>query len=314
MAHEVENMFSVKTVPWHGLGTIIQDAPSIQEGIKLAGLDWSAEVEPLQCADGTVVTHRAIRRSTDKRVLGIVGPDYTPLQNAEAFDWFQPFIDNKLASLTTAGSLRNGERVWVLAEINFEPSQILPGDEVRKFILLSNGHDGKLAARIAFSPIRVVCANTLRMAHNSEASRMIRVRHNKGIKVNIDKLRDIMNLANQEFEATAEQYRFLAKSQFRKDDVIKYVKKLFDIKDTDTLSTKTTNILKDVFDKIYNGLGTDIAGVRGTWWGAYNGFTEYLNYTNGRNSDNRMNSLWFGENDKLNAKALELATEFANAV
>lgn len=313
MSHEVESMFSVKETPWHGLGKIIQDAPSIQDGIRLAGLDWTAEVEPLYCADSTMVTHRAIRRSTDKRVLGIVGPDYTPLQNAEAFDWFQPFIDNKLASLTTAGSLRNGERVWVLAEINFDPSEIVKGDDIRKFILLSNGHDGKLAVRIGFTPIRVVCANTLRMSHVSEASKLIRVRHNKGVKASVEKLREVMNLANQEFEATAEQYRFLAKSQFRKDDVIKYVKKMFDIKDSDVVSTKTANILKDVFDKIYNGLGTDIAGVRGSWWSAYNGFNEYLNYTNGRNSDNRLNSLWFGENDKLNAKALELAIEFANA-
>lgn len=313
MAHEVESMFSVKQVPWHGLGKIIENSPTIQDGIELAGLNWEAELHPLFCSDGAEVTHRAVRRSTDKSVLGIVGPDYTPLQNREAFDWFQPFVDANLAKLVTAGSLRNGQRVWVLAQINQAPSEIVKGDLVEKFILLSNGHDGKLAARVGFTPIRVVCANTMQMAHASEASKLIRVRHRSAVKQNIDKLRDIMNLANQEFEATAEQYRFLANSNFKKDDVLKYVKQLLDIKDDEKISTRTLNICKDIFARIDGGLGQNIQGVSGTWWAVYNGFTEYLSYENGNNADNRLNSLWFGQNQAWNKQALDLAIEYATS-
>ena len=87
-----------------------------------------------------------------------------------------------------------------------------------------------------------------------------------------------MNLANQEFEATAEQYRFLANSNFKKDDVLKYVKQLLDIKDDEKISTRTLNICKDIFARIDGGLGQNIQGVSGTWWAVYNGFTEYLSY------------------------------------
>lgn len=314
MAHEIESLFSVKETPWHGLGKVIADAPSVAEGIVLAGLNWGVSKEQLLCADGTATDSYAVRRDSDKSVLGVVGPQWTPLQNTEAFDWFQPFVDAKLATLQTAGSLRNGQRVWVLAEIAFEPSEIVKGDFVRKFMLLSNGHDGKLAVRVGFTPIRVVCANTLRASHESSASKLIRVRHNAGVKAKIDNLREIMNLANSEFEATADKYRFLASSMYNKDDVMKYVKKIVGIKENETdISTRKLNICKEIFDFINNGKGQDIPGVAGTWWAAYNGVTEYLNYSKGNNSDNRLNSLWFGQDHNLNMLALETCLEFANA-
>lgn len=314
MAHEIESMFSVKETPWHGLGKIISQAPTVAEGMELAGLNWTVGKEQLICTDGTKTDAFAVRRDTDKRILGVVGPQWTPLQNVEAFDWFQPFIDAKLATLETAGSLRNGERVWVLAQIAFDPSEIVAGDTVRKFMLLSNGHDGKLAVRVGFTPIRVVCANTLRASHESEASKLIRVRHNAGVKAKIDNLRDIMNLANSEFEATADKYRFLASSMYKQADIIKFVRKIVGIGETETeISTRKVNICKEIFELIDSGIGQDIPGVRGTWWGAYNGVTQYLNYSKGNNSDNRLNSLWFGEDYKLNMKALDLCLDFANA-
>jgi hypothetical protein len=89
---------------------------------------------------------------------------------------------------------------------------VAPGDEVEKYLLLSHGHDGSLAVRVGFTPVRVVCANTLSMAHGSDASKLIRVRHSKSLHENLANIREVMNLANAEFEATAEQYRLLADS------------------------------------------------------------------------------------------------------
>lgn len=313
MAHQVEQMFSVKETPWHGLGRVISDAPSISEGLSLAGLNWSVSKERLLCADGTPTDAYAVRRNSDNSVLGTVGKQWTPLQNVEAFDWFQPFVDAKLATLESAGSLRDGQRVWILAQIAFDPSEIVKGDFVRKFMLLSNGHDGKLAVRVGFTPIRVVCANTLRASHESTASKLIRVRHNAGVKAKIDNLREVMNLANQEFEATAQQFRFLASSMYNQEDIIKYVQKIVGIKDGEDISTRKLNICKEIFELIDSGTGQDIPGVRGTWWAAYNGVTEYLNYNKGNNSDNRLNSLWYGQDYNLNMLALETCIDFANA-
>src|SRR4029077_19321005 len=156
------------------------------------------------------VDHRAVRRTSDSKVLGVVGPRYAPLQNMDAFAWFQPCLDTREAALHTAGSLRGGRRIWVLAKLNRDPLVIAEGDEIEKFVLLSHGHDGSLAVRAGFTPIRVVCQNTLSMAHGSDASKLIRVKHTKDVLQNLANIREIMNLANAEFESTAEQYRRLA--------------------------------------------------------------------------------------------------------
>lgn len=319
MAHEIgstDTIFSASSVtPWHGIGSVISSAPSVSEGIKLAGLDWNADVEPLFCEDGTRVPSQVVRRSTDKRVLGVVGPNWTALQNIEAFNWFQPFIDSGSASLETAGSLQNGKRVWVLAKLALEAQEIVKGDSICKYVMLSNGHDGKLSVRCGWTDIRIVCANTMQAAHSSEAGKLIRLRHHKGVKQALDVVRETMNLAAQEFQATAEQYRFLASRAIDDKTLVKYVKRVMGVDESATeVSTKTKNILEKVFENIFKGYGNDLPGVSGTWWAAYNGVNQYLNYENGRNANNRLNSLWFGQDGALDVKALQWATEYAQAV
>lgn len=312
MSHKVETMMYVGQTPWHGLGVALEEAPTISEAITAAGLDWEVGLRDLFTSDGEKVPNRATVRETDGSVLGVVGPRYTPLQNTEALDWFQPFIDSGDATLHTAGSLDDGKKIWVLAQLNRDPSEIVPGDDVCKFILLSNSHDGTTAVRPGFTPIRVVCANTLCAAHQSTASKFIRVRHTRKITTNLEKVRDLMNAANAEFEATADQYRHLASKDFNQADVRKYVKTLLNVEnvvDSD-LPTKTKNIIEEVLGLI-EGPKQSLPGVSGTWWAAYNGYNEYLNYSRGRNNDNRMNSLWFGTGANDNRKALELALNMA---
>lgn len=308
MAHKVETMMYVGETPWHGLGVKLEEAPTISDAIGAAGLDWTVGLRDLFTVDGVKVPNRATVRETDGSVLGVVGPRYTPLQNAAALDWFQPFIDSGEASLHTAGSLDEGRKVWILAQLNRDPSVIVPGDDVQKFILLSNSHDGTTAVRPGFTPIRVVCANTLCAAHQSTASKLIRVRHTSKIATNLEKVRELMNAANAEFEATADQYRYLASKAFNQADVRKYVKMMLDVDGTAEadLPTRTKNTIEEVLALI-EGPKQSLPGVSGTWWAAYNGFNEYLNYNRGRNNDNRMNSLWFGTGATDNRKALELA-------
>jgi phage/plasmid-like protein (TIGR03299 family) len=328
MAHEIESMFFVGQAPWHGLGTRLDGPPTVAEAIRAAGLDWTVRLDPLYAAapdiqmqsDGSLVIHDAAavktdhfatRRESDGKVLGVVGPHYRPLQNVEAFAWFQPFLDAGLAKLHTAGSLRGGRRVWVLARLAGGPLEIAAGDVVERFVLLSNSHDGTLAVRVGFTPIRVVCANTLAMAHGSDASKLIRVKHTAGVRDNLDAIRDVMDLANQRFEATAEQYRRLAARTICQADVRKYVRKVFQVADDAQPSARLANILLTVEGLAEVGRGNDLPSVRGTWWAAYNGVTEYLGTLAGRNADSRLNSLWFGDAALTSRRALEVALEMA---
>lgn len=318
MAHEIESTFSVGETPWHGLGKVLEEAPSVAEAIKLAGLDWAVRTSKIYLADGTEVqSHKANVRSSDGSVLGVVGNRYTPLQNAEAFAFFDPIVAAGLANLETAGSLRDGQRVWILCRVLTGGSDVsIVGDDiVRKFILLSNGHDGSLAVRVGFTPVRVVCANTLAMAHQDGASQLIRLKHSASIVANLDRVREIMNLANQSFEATADQYRQLARHDISQKDLETYVRFVLGhgaTKDAD-LSTRAKNQIENVISLFETGRGNTVKGVRGTAWAAYNAVTEFLSHENGADADKRYNSLWFGQNADRNSLALSAALELVAA-
>jgi phage/plasmid-like protein (TIGR03299 family) len=316
MAHAVEQMMFAGATPWHGLGNKVDSDIGIEDAIVAAGLDWEVGLKDLFTGEGTPVPARATYRKSDDSILGVVGPRYTPLQNKDAFDWFQPFLDANECSIHTAGSLHSGQKVWVLAQLNRDSSEIVPGDEVGKFILLSNSHDGTTAIRVGYTPIRVVCANTMAMAHSKgSGSQLIRIRHTRSSQKNLEQVRDIMDNINVQFEATAEQFRFLASKNFNQADIRRYVKTMLGIEGTldEDIKTRTRNILDEILTLV-EGPKQSATGVRGTWWAAYNGYNEYLNYNKGRTEDNRLDSLWFGQNANDNVKALTTAMEFANAV
>jgi phage/plasmid-like protein (TIGR03299 family) len=319
MAHQLEmidgkaSMFYTREVPWHGLGQRLEENPSISEAIAAAGLDWEVGLKATQTIDGEPLPNQAVCRKTDGKILGVVGPKYTPLQNREAFDWFEPFLETGECSLETAGSLYDGKKIWALARINKDCSEIVPGDDVCKYLTLSNSHDGTTAIRPMLTPVRSVCQNTLALAHKHQASQFIRIRHTRSAKLNLEKVRELINLANNTFEATAEQYRFLASRSFNQKDVEKYVKECLEVDESKEISTRTKNIIQDVLERLENPR-QNLPGVYGTYWAAYNAFSERLNYAQGRTVDSRLDSLWFGQGVGTNRKALELATQYANAV
>src|SRR5678815_2693601 len=174
MAHEVESGMFVGQPAWHGLGTVLPNAPSIEDAIVCAGLDWTVKLAPLAIvADGRPVDHCATVRESDDSILGVVGPGYVPLQNREAFAWFQPMVESGAVTLEAAGSLREGRRIWILGRCADSSADIVPGDEVRQYLLLAHGHDGSLAIRVGFTSVRVVCANTLRASLESDESALV---------------------------------------------------------------------------------------------------------------------------------------------
>src|SRR5262245_61159272 len=269
MAHEIETMAFFQETPWHGLGTALheEDLYDWPKTCEKAGLAWDVELVPLVTADTQAkVTHKAVRRKTDGHTLGVVGPRFFPLQNKDAFAWFQPFLAAKEAALHTAGSLRHGSRIWVLAKLNRTPLVVAPGDEVEKFILLSHGHDGSLAVRVGFTPVRVVCQNTLAMAHAADASKLLRVKHTKDVHDNLADIREVINLANAEFQATAEQYRLLARKHINQADLRRYGQKVLKVEDDREAGTRIKNIIEEIVGLAEAGRGNDLPSVRGTYW------------------------------------------------
>jgi len=314
MAHEVESMFFMGETPWHGLGNRVIDAPTVQEAINQAGLGWVVKTEDVFLANGQSVPAKATVRESDNTILGVVSDRYQVLQNHEAFNFFNPLVESKLVNLEAAGSLQSGKRIWVLARISDNSDLKIVGDDIiRKFILLSNSHDGTLAVRVGFTPVRVICANTLAMAHSSGESSLIRLRHSKSVVKNLDSLRDIINLANQSFEATADQFRALARKQINSLDLRKYIKIVLGHEKTEDkdLSTRAENQITNVIQLFNYGRGMDMVGVKGTAWAAYNAVTEYFTHSISDNADKRYNSLWFGSNQQKNQLALSEALKLA---
>ena len=313
MTANVKTMMYVGATPWHGIGKSVDGAITSQDAIVAAGLDWRVDLEKLFCGDGEVADkHRAVRRDTDGKILGVVGKGWQPLQNAEAFAWFDPFVRSGEARYETAGALRDGARVWVLAKIDRPDAVIVPqsDDRVTKYVLLSNGHDGSLAVRVGFTPIRVVCSNTLAAAHGATASKLIRLRHTGDVVGALEQVREVMNVADAEFEASADQYRALARREINGKDLETYVKRVFELgepgkkADGQPRQSHTMNAVLDAFE---HGAGNNLPGVAGTWWAAYNAVTDYLTHTRGTDAATRLDSQWYGNGATTNARALQYA-------
>ena len=179
MAAEVETMFSVRERPWHGLGTIVEEAPDSETALKLAGLDWMVEQRQLYTEFGkNVPGYKVNIRDKDEQILGIVTDRYKVVQNTEAF----AFTDNLLGEgvkYETAGSLQGGKRVWILARLPRE--YIMSGERITPYLVFSNTHDGSGAVKVAITPVRVVCNNTLNLAL-STANRCFSMVHTGDIK------------------------------------------------------------------------------------------------------------------------------------
>ncbi len=320
MSHELEivngnaSMMYVQDAPWHKLGQRFITAPSIDEAIVAAGLDWTVTTEPLFTNANEKVEALATRRSSDNSILGVVGTQYTPVQNIDAFKFFQPFLEQKQATIETAGSLRQGKKIWVQAKLSIDPIDVAQGDTVLPYVLLSNSHDGSTAVRVGFNNIRVVCANTMAMANKSKVAKMISLRHTKNVKDTLDLIRQTMDVASREFKADAELYQRLARRDINQAEFEKYVKLVFNTDKEiaaqgDIANIQNKRLLTEIQPLFEKGRGNDIASIKGTAWAAYNSVSEYLQYYRGADSQVRLDSLWFGQGANLNQRALDKAAE-----
>ena len=198
MPHAVETMFSANVPAWHQLGVVTKGALTSAEAIEKAGLDWTVSLNPIFTgvtdAGGEeypqeVPNFFATVRDTDNSVLGVVGNRYTPIQNIECFDFMDTVVDDSDAKYETAGSLHNGRIVWML--LNLNKSVQVDEDVTHNYLLLTNSHDGSSSLKGLTTPIRVVCANTLRMALGNMRN-SFSFRHTKNLQGKVAQARSIL--------------------------------------------------------------------------------------------------------------------------
>ena len=179
----VESLFYTRTEPWHGLGTRVEESPTSADAIRLAGLDWKVVQKKVYSEDGIKIDgYTANVRDKDGKALGIVGSRYSIVQNEDAFRFTDALLGEGV-TYETAGSLKEGKVIWLLAKLP-NKYEIL-GDAVDPYIVFTNTHDGSGAVRVAMTPVRVVCNNTLNMAL-STAKRTWSARHTGNIDNKLD--------------------------------------------------------------------------------------------------------------------------------
>jgi len=313
MSALVETAMYVRVPAWHKMGNVLPKAPTVEEGLVYAGLDW--EVEPASVyatTDESVLMapdYKALVRNTDKKILGIVGANYNILQNKEAFNWFDNLLQDGSAELDAAGSLREGKSIWVLAKMKQE-AEIVEGDKVNQYILLSNTHDGTMAVWIQFTPIRVVCWNTLTASLSTRFEdqvnqKAIHIKHTAGLQERMKVAQEICDLSKMQFDRDTQAYKDMVKRECNMQRFQKYSGMVFEKEDI--RQYREWYQLEKGFN---TGLGMEIPGVAGTMWGAYNTITEFVDYNRGHD-ETRGNSMWFGEGKRIKQRAFTLATKFA---
>jgi phage/plasmid-like protein (TIGR03299 family) len=305
MAHEIhenDHLFFVGKTPWHGLGTELPSLATAQEAIEAARLNWTVTIEP-QVRKGIEIPGKnwTVRDDTDT-VLGVVGDQYRVLQNEDAFRFFDAVTqDPHGPKYEVAGSLWNGRKVWLLAKLP-DVLEVVPGDIVEPYILLSNSHDGSSAIRIMETPIRVVCQNTLNMAHSGQG-RSIKVRHSGDIMLKVNRVQDALGIIRQTFAETLEVFQALAKVEPTAAQVERVLTTLF----PDTKTDRAKLQRERVMSLADHGKGNE--RVAGSAWGLYNGITELVDHVNNaamKDLDSRLNILGMGSG--LDAKADALQT------
>lgn len=217
MAANVETMFYTREKPWHGLGVKVAEALSSADALRASGLDWNVEQQEICTADGLFVPgFKANVRDRDKKVLGIVSDRYKVVQNSEAFAFTDKLLGEGVR-YETAGSLNEGRKVWVLARMPRE--YIMLGDRISPFLVFSNTHDGSGAIRIAMTPIRVVCNNTLNLAL-ATATRSWSAMHTAGVQDRIGEAENTLFMAEKYMDTLGRELETLNKIKMPDTKVI----------------------------------------------------------------------------------------------
>lgn len=315
MAHMVETMAYAGATPWHGLGKQVPSDLSPEQMLKAADLDWTVEKIPaFSKIDGKSVNVgvSALVRSTDNKVLDVVSNDWNPVQNQEAFQFFSEYCEAGDMEMNTAGSLRDGQIVWALAKVN-ESFELFKGDQVDSFLLFTNPHKFGQCIDVRFTPIRVVCNNTLTLALKEHTERVVKKNHRTVFDPS--QVKEQLGIATSKLAKYKEMATFLGSKRYTQDLLKKYFNEVFPVlvynKEKGPQRKELSKSATRALDIIETQPGAEFA--QGSWWQAFNAVTYLTDHEIGKTADTRLQSAWFGANKNLKIKALETAIEFAEA-
>ena len=299
---------SQREVPWHGLGVPLPGLATVQEVMAAVPALAARVVKEPARRNGIEVegAYFTVREDTDE-VLGMVGSRYRVLQNLDAFRFMDRLtMDPNGPKYETAGALWGGKRVWLMAAL--EPFDVLPGDTVKPYLLLSNSHDGSSAVRLKLTSVRVVCANTEAMAHAGDGGKTS-VRHSGDILAKVRDVQTALGLVQKDVLATRDLFRLMAETVPTDSQVADLLARL--IPDT---ATKRAELQRArVMELARDGAGN--SGLGGSLWALYNGFTELTDHLNGADSDRadaqdaRVNSVLFDSGAARKESALDAIRE-----
>jgi len=310
MAHAVETMAYAGEVPWHGLGKQVLPDLTPEQMLYEAGLDWSVEKIPAFAevnGEKVAINKSALVRSSDSKVLDVVGDDWNPVQNAEAFGFFADFVSEGNMEMHTAGSLKGGQLVWALAKVKDESFELFGDDRVDSYLLFSNPHMYGKSIDVRFTPIRVVCNNTLTLSLGSGSKNSVKVSHRT--QFDAEQVKETMGIASFKMNEYKDAALLMASKRYTEDTKNEYLERVFPVlgeakrKERSKGATGVLDILETQPGAQYG---------EGTFWQLFNGVTYYVDHEMGRNADNRMSAAWFGSGVKKKQDAINLALEYAS--
>lgn len=315
MAHMVETMAYAGEVPWHGLGVQVPSDLAPAQMLEKAGLDWTVQKIPAFADIGgkkKSVGWSALVRSSDESVLSVVSNDWNPVQNHEAFDFFHEYCAAGDMEMHTAGSLRDGQIVWALAKVK-DSFDLFKGDQVDSYLLFTNPHKFGQCIDVRFTPIRVVCNNTLTLSLNQKAERVVKKNHRTVFDA--AEVKEALGIATEKLAKYKEMAAFLGSKKFKDETVKEYFNRVFPVlaynKEKGPQRKELSKSATRALEVLHTQPGARFA--EGSWWQAFNAVTYLTDHEIGRSADTRLQSAWFGANKNLKLKALETAVEFAEA-
>jgi len=306
-----------KELAWHKLGKVV-NAMTSKEAIVLGGLDFEVGLAPVYAQlpevskeetknfnsliiNGIIgersfyqsrllSSNQITYRKDINHVFGVVGSRYEPIQNIEAFEFFDSIIGEGHAEYETVGALGNGEKVFLTAKI---PSKMLIGKEhIDKYLVLTMAHDGTGSIQILFTPIRVVCNNTLSAAINFSNNK-VSIRHTKNARNRIEDAKKVLGIIQNNSIGLEEIFNRMTKVKLHEEDIGEIVIEAFGFQPDEEgkFSTRAKNKFKDIMDYHESGVGQE--DIKGTAWGAYNAITGYQqNVQNFKTEDIQFESIY----------------------
>ena len=291
--------------PWHNLGIELNHPKTARDAIKMAGLNYTVVKKPLELNPELKQDAYATVRTDTHDVLGFVNKSYEPIQNIDAFTFFDTLVAENEAIYETAGVLGRGECIWILAKL---PGYInvRGNDIVNKYLLLTNNHDGSSHVRVKLTPIRVVCNNTLTSALQGAGE--VQINHTPNAARDLEQAVTMLGLSNYLYEQLSAMFNGMAAKKITEEQLREYVQALVPDNEEAENSARTEKIRNSVLQLHDSGRGAHLA--RGTLWGAFNSVAEYTDHMMlGEHSTTRLNSIWFGRGEQLKLKAFRLAEQ-----